>query len=87
MQSAAERMKRNADEKRREIQLEVGDRVLLSTWPLKLVVVGTAKFKPQFVGPFEVIMKNGTVAYKLKLPDTMSKLHPMVPCLALEVLS
>ena len=78
MQSAAERMKKNADEKRREVHLKVGDKVLLSTRHLKLAVAGTAKFKPRFVGPFEVIMKNGTVAYKLKLPDTMSKLHPWI---------
>ena len=69
-------MKRNADAKRREIQLEVGDRVLSSTRHLKVAVAGAAKFKPRLVGPFEVIMKNGTVAYKLKLPETMSKLHP-----------
>ena len=65
MQSAAERMKRNADEKQREVHLKVGDKVLLSTRHLKLAVAGTANFKPRFVGPFEVIMKNGTVAYKL----------------------
>ena len=42
---------------------------------MKLAVAGAAKFQPRFVGPFETIMKNGTVAYKLKLPEIMSKLH------------
>ena len=43
---------------------------------MKLAVAGAAKFQPRFVGPFETIMKNGTVAYKLNLPEIMSKLHP-----------
>ena len=76
MQAAAERMKRNADAKCREMQLEVRDRVLLSTRHLKLAGAGTGKFKRRLVGPFKVTMKKRTVAYKLKLPETTSKLHP-----------
>ena len=55
IQAAAERMNRNADAKRREIQLEVGDPVLLSTGHLKLAVAGAARFKPRFVGPIQVL--------------------------------
>ena len=47
MQAAAGRMKRNADAKRREIQLDVGDQVLLSTRHLKLAVAGAVKFKAE----------------------------------------
>lgn len=76
MAAAAERMKKNADEKRRELHFEVGDKVLLSTKNLKLALVGTPKMKAKFVGPFEILQRIGTVAYKLKLPESMSRLHP-----------
>ena len=78
-QAAAERMNRNADAKRREIQLEIGDPVLLSTGHLELAVAGATRFKPRFVGPIQVITKNGAVTYKLKLPGTMDKRHPGIP--------
>ena len=76
MQAFAERMKRNADAKRREIQFEVEDQVLLRTRHLNLAVAGAAKLKPRLVGAFELFIKNGTVAYKLNWPLTLSKLHP-----------
>ena len=52
MQAAAERMKRNADEKRREIQLDPRDQALFSTRYLYLAVAAAAKLTTSFGGSF-----------------------------------
>ena len=75
--AAQARMKKNADLKRRELQFEVGMKVLLSTKNLKLAIAGAPEFKAKFIGPYEILQRVGTVAYKLKLPDTMSRIHPI----------
>nr|GEY20558.1 reverse transcriptase domain-containing protein [Tanacetum cinerariifolium] len=33
------------------------------------------KLNPRYIGPFEVLAKVGTIAYKLKLPQQLSKVH------------
>ena len=48
--------------------------VLLSTKHLRLP--GTRKLHPRWVGPFKVLQRVGTVAYKLDLEGRFSSLHP-----------
>lgn len=52
------------------------DKLLLVTKNLKVALAGTPKMKAKFVGPFEILQNIGTVAYKLNLPESMSRLHP-----------
>ncbi|GJR63803.1 putative reverse transcriptase domain-containing protein [Tanacetum coccineum] len=56
---------------------QVGDRVMLKVSPWKGVVRfgKRGKLNPRYVGPFKVIEKVGTVAYKLELPQQLSRVH------------
>ena len=51
----------------------MGDLVLLSIANLRVKFV-RAKLQGKFVGPFTVLEKIGSLAYKLQLPDTW-KIH------------
>ncbi|GKC45100.1 hypothetical protein Tco_1062822, partial [Tanacetum coccineum] len=35
------------------------------------------KLNPHYIGPFKIIAKVGTVAYRLKLPERLSRVHSM----------
>ena len=65
--------KKYADKKRREIEFEEGDQVLLSSINLPLRQ-GVAKFRTRWLGPFEIIKKLSPTAYRLQLPSEF-KIH------------
>ncbi|GJT72380.1 hypothetical protein Tco_1031666 [Tanacetum coccineum] len=75
MQAARDRQKSYADLKRKPMEFEVGDKVMLKVSPWKGVVRfgKRGKLNPRFVGPFKVIKRVGDVAYKLELPEELSK--------------
>ncbi|GJT14403.1 putative reverse transcriptase domain-containing protein [Tanacetum coccineum] len=64
-----------------EVQLTgpeiVGDKVMLKVLPWKGVVRfgKRGKLNPRYVGPFKVLEKVGEVAYKLELPEELSRVH------------
>ncbi|GJT69677.1 putative reverse transcriptase domain-containing protein [Tanacetum coccineum] len=66
-----------ADLKRKPMEFEVGDKVMLKVSPWKGVVRfgKRGKLNPRFVGPFKVIKRVGDVAYKLELPEELSRVH------------
>ncbi|GJY51526.1 putative reverse transcriptase domain-containing protein [Tanacetum coccineum] len=60
-----------------EAQLTVGDRVMLKVSPWKGVVRfgKRGKLNPRYVRPFKVLAKVGKVAYKLELPQELSRVR------------
>ncbi|GKF16003.1 putative reverse transcriptase domain-containing protein [Tanacetum coccineum] len=70
MQAAQDRPKSYADRKRKPMEYEVGDMVMLKVSPWKGVVRfgKRGKLNPRYVGPFKVLAKVGKVAYKLEHP-------------------
>ncbi|GKA14293.1 putative reverse transcriptase domain-containing protein [Tanacetum coccineum] len=77
MQAAQDRQKSYADRKQKPMEFEVGDRVMLKVLPWKGVVRfgKRGKLNPRYVGPFKVLAKVGKVAYKLELPQELSRVH------------
>ena len=65
------------DLKRKDVNFEVGDRVMLKVSPWKGVVRfgKRGKLNPRYIGPFRVLAKVGDVAYWLELPQALIRDH------------
>ena len=75
---AQDRQSRYANQRRREVQFQAGDRILLSTADLNLAGAGPSrKLKPKYIGPFTIVEMVSPVACKLKLPANY-RIHPVV---------
>ncbi|KAD4385762.1 hypothetical protein E3N88_25931 [Mikania micrantha] len=76
--AARSRQKSYADKRRKPLEFEVGDMVLLKVMPWKGVVLfgKRGKLSPHYVGPFKILERIGKVAYKLELPPELSNVHP-----------
>ncbi|GJQ90308.1 putative reverse transcriptase domain-containing protein [Tanacetum coccineum] len=77
IQATHDRQKSYADLKRKLMEFQVGDRVMLKVLPWKGVVCfgKRGKLNPRYVGPFMELEKVGSVAYKLELPQKLSRVH------------
>ncbi|GJZ41742.1 putative reverse transcriptase domain-containing protein [Tanacetum coccineum] len=77
MQAASDRQKSYADLKHKPIEFQVGDKVMLKVSPWKGVVYfgKRGKLNPRYVGPFKVLEKVRSIAYKLELPEELSRVH------------
>ena len=56
---------------------EKGDQLLLSMQHITLKHPGTYKLLPRWIGPFTILDQIGSLAYRLELPESMSKIHPI----------
>ena len=63
--------------RRQPLEFEVRDHVFLKMMPKRGVVRfgKRGKLLPRFVGPFEILERVGTVAYRLVLPPSMLGVH------------
>ncbi|GJW35480.1 putative reverse transcriptase domain-containing protein [Tanacetum coccineum] len=77
MQAARDKQKSYADLKRKPMDFQVRDNVMLKVSPWKGVIRfgKQGKLNPRYVGPFKVIEKVGDVGYKLELLEELSRVH------------
>ncbi|GKF97193.1 hypothetical protein Tco_0293014 [Tanacetum coccineum] len=75
--AARDRQKSYVNYRRKPLDFDVGDRVLLKVTPWKGVVHFGKKDKlaPTYVGPFEILERISLVAYRLSLPDELNSMH------------
>ncbi|GJY77502.1 putative reverse transcriptase domain-containing protein [Tanacetum coccineum] len=77
IQAARDQQKSYADVRRKPLEFQVGDRVMLKVSPWKGVIRfgKRRKLNPRYIGPFKVLEKVGTVAYRLELPQQLRRVH------------
>nr|GEW96658.1 putative reverse transcriptase domain-containing protein [Tanacetum cinerariifolium] len=77
IQAAHDRQKSYADLKRKPMEFQVRDKVMLKVSPWKGVVRfgKRGKLNPRYVRPFKVIKRVGFVAYKLELLEELSRVQ------------
>ncbi|GKE29686.1 putative reverse transcriptase domain-containing protein [Tanacetum coccineum] len=77
IQTARDRQKSYTDVRRKPLEFQVGDRVMLKVSPWKGVVRfgKREKLNPRYIGPFKVLAKVGTIAYRLELPQQLGRVH------------
>ncbi|GKE33302.1 putative reverse transcriptase domain-containing protein, partial [Tanacetum coccineum] len=77
LKAARDRQKSYADNRRKPLEFEVGDRVMLKVSPWKGVVHFGKKGKlaSRYVGPFEILKRISPVAYRLRLSEELSGVH------------
>ena len=77
LQTAQSRQKSYTDRRRYELEFHVGDKVLLKVSPYKGVICfrKRGKLGPRFFGPFRIVARVGKVAYRLELPEELSRIH------------
>ncbi|GJZ53337.1 putative reverse transcriptase domain-containing protein [Tanacetum coccineum] len=77
LQAARDRHKSYADKRRKLLEFEVEDRVMLKVSPCKGVFRFGKKDKlvPRYVGPFEILERIGPVAYRLRFSEELSGVH------------
>ncbi|GJX23785.1 putative reverse transcriptase domain-containing protein [Tanacetum coccineum] len=77
IQAARDRLKSYADVRCKPLEFQVGDKVMLKVSPWKGVIRfgKRGNLNPRYIEPFKVLVKVGTVAYILELPQQLSKVH------------
>ena len=77
LKAARDRQKSYADVRRKPLEFQVGDKVMLKVSPWKGAIRfgKRGKLNPRFIGPFEILERIGPVAYRLRLPQELSRIH------------
>ncbi|GJX54983.1 putative reverse transcriptase domain-containing protein [Tanacetum coccineum] len=77
LQVARDRKRSLANVRRKPIEFQVGDRVMLKVSTRKGVIRfgKQGKLNPRYIIPFKILERIGLVAYKLELPEELSNVH------------
>jgi hypothetical protein len=74
---AKARQAEQADRHRRDLSFKIGDRVRLSSDFISLAEYPSSKLRPRYLGPFTIDKIISPVSYRLALPSSMSRVHPV----------
>ncbi|KAL6224949.1 hypothetical protein ACLB2K_003803 [Fragaria x ananassa] len=74
---AQSRQKSYADVRKNDLEFQVGDWVFLklSSWKGVVRFGKREKLSPRYIGPYEIIERVGSLAYRLVLPPELSRIH------------
>ncbi|XP_022004037.1 uncharacterized protein LOC110901521 [Helianthus annuus] len=77
LKAAQDQQKACADKRRRPIEFQVGDYVLLKVSPWKGIIRfhKRGKLGPRYIGLFKILARVRRVAYQLELPSTLDGIH------------
>ncbi|GKD76165.1 putative reverse transcriptase domain, ribonuclease H-like domain, aspartic peptidase domain protein [Tanacetum coccineum] len=77
LQAARDRQRSYDNIRRKPLEFQVGDRVMLKVSPRKGVIRfgKREKLNPWYIRPFKILKRVGPMAYKLELPKELSNVH------------
>ncbi|GJR92692.1 putative reverse transcriptase domain-containing protein [Tanacetum coccineum] len=79
IQAARDHQKSCADVRRKPLEFQAGDKVMFKVSPWKEVIRfgKRGKLNPRYNRPFKIIAKVEIVAYRIELPEQLSRVHSM----------
>ncbi|GJZ66412.1 putative reverse transcriptase domain-containing protein [Tanacetum coccineum] len=77
LQAARDRQRSYANVRRKPLEFQVGDRVMLKVSPRKGIFRfgKRGKLNPRYIGPFKILERIGLMAYRLELPEELSSIY------------